>query len=211
MKRLILCAAAFALTTFGGAQANAATYLTYTATGTGSYSVTNLLTLESTSQTVLITATLTVLPDLQYAPFAPCWPGSACSKSGNIISGINDASFTKVSLTFDHDVSGAWPTTADGFVSGSASLNLPVVGVNSTHIGGTLTSLTITTFDADPLHFPDTGPGLAYSFVPVDPGTSVPELGSWTLMIAGLAIVGASMRRWNHRLVQERFKARAQA
>jgi hypothetical protein len=191
MKKLLIATALAAFSV----SAQASTFITYTATGTGIYRTENLLTHSDTDQSVQLTAILTI--GLDSIGFCQAVPVN-CGISGNsILAQPTTLNWPSITLNFDH-VLGTWPTTADGFTGGSVSESQYFNGINSYLTFGNLDTLSVTVFDGDP-RSQSTGPILRWTAVtdtaPQPPTDSVPEPAGWAMMISGFALLGGALRR----------------
>lgn len=186
MKKMLL-AALMAATTMS---ANAATYIHYTATGSGTKNYQSVFN-NATVAIEYFDATVDFWYEVGYGCFYPVQCAAAGSKVTFSNVGLFNPQFT---LNFDHTLSG-FPTTADGFTGGGSfevsSYYYTFQGQTVTDIGGAkFTALTVEVTDISPyLHG-----GISYA-KSNNVLAGVPELATWALMIGGLALAGAALRR----------------
>lgn len=177
MKKLLCAIAAL----FFCAPISAATFIHYTASGTGTLSKQIAAT-----NTVLSSAPIDVFVDFWIDPtIGMCGGPAQCSRGGNRINLTLAASgFVPFAwLDFSQPVT-PWPTDADDFTGGHFR-GTYLTGAILTVYDANLTSLRVEMVEGNP----SGTPGGVWTW------TAVPEPSTWASMIAGFGLVGGALRR----------------
>lgn len=172
--------------------ANAITYIEYTATGIGYGYVETGPDLHDKQQgigTIFVHYSAVVYTE----DFWTCLPPAVCSGGVGVHSSDLRDMYSRASLFFAPGAGTPLPTDPTKFLGGTASNFILLNGRDYLEFSGTLDHVTIKITDGSepqpPSYF-----AVDFSFTP-QPPPAVPEPTSWALMIVGIAMIGATLRR----------------
>ncbi len=186
MKKLLIAA----LLGCAAMPAQAFTYVKYEAWGTGTIGYN--ATLDGNWFSGSVPAEIYAEALINLDPNSYCYAGTSCSfgPNGLSFSYISGSYSSNFSIAFDYPLT-AFPLTDEGVTGGQAySTGLSVGGLKADYVfaqgGGQLNRFKVTVIETS-------SSMMNYAWVRV--AGSVPEPGTWAMMIAGFGLTGFALRR----------------